>query len=48
MNELFRFLNEWMNTRSWHLTGALVEKEAAIAVSFYYVIIHSLVFNFKE
>lgn len=33
MNEPFRFLNELMNTKSY-LTGALVKKEAAIAVSF--------------
>lgn len=34
MNEPFRFLNESMNTKSLYLTGALVKKEAAIAVSF--------------
>lgn len=34
MNEPFQFLNESMNTKSLHLTGALVKKEAAIAVSF--------------
>ncbi len=34
MNEPFRFLNDSMNTNSLHLTGALVKKEAAIAVSF--------------